>query len=44
VPNAQYWDILFDLQKRVKLALEAGGISIPFPQHVVTMRSGSAAQ
>jgi hypothetical protein len=28
----------------VKLALEAGGISIPFPQHVVTMRSGSAAQ
>lgn len=38
VPNSQYWDVLFDLQKAVKLALDAGGITIPFPQRVVTLR------
>ena len=42
VPNALYWDTLFDLQKAVKLALDAGGITIPFPQHVVTFRNGPA--
>ncbi len=38
VANHTYWDVLFDLQKKVKLALDAGGITIPFPQHVVTLR------
>ena len=42
VPNAVYWDTLFDLQKTVKLALDAGGITIAFPQHVVTFRNGPA--
>ncbi|MBU6472709.1 MAG: mechanosensitive ion channel, partial [Alphaproteobacteria bacterium] len=42
VPNAVYWDTLFDLQKAVKLALDGGGITIPFPQHVVTFRNGPA--
>ncbi len=27
-----YWNLKFDLQKRVKLAFDATGISIPFPQ------------
>lgn len=38
VDNSAYWDVLFALQKKVKLALDAGGITIPFPQRVVTMR------
>lgn len=40
VPNSEYWNVFFDLQKGVKLALDAGGITIPFPQRVVTMRPG----
>ena len=38
VCNSDYWNALFDLQKAVKLALDAGGITIPFPQRVVTLR------
>ncbi|HUW79845.1 MAG TPA: mechanosensitive ion channel family protein, partial [Acidocella sp.] len=41
VSNSLYWDVFFDLQKAVKLALDAGGITIPFPQHVVTLRNGA---
>ena len=40
VCTGDYWSVLFDLQKAVKLALDAGGITIPFPQRVVTMRPG----
>ncbi|MDE3114089.1 MAG: mechanosensitive ion channel [Pseudomonadota bacterium] len=42
VPNTVYWDTLFDLHKAVKLALDAGGITIPFQQHMVSFRNGSA--
>jgi small conductance mechanosensitive channel len=38
VPTAVYWDALFDLQKAVKQALDAGGITIPFPQQTHSMR------
>lgn len=38
VRNPDYWDALFDLQKRVKQAFDAAGITIPFPQRVVTVR------
>jgi small conductance mechanosensitive channel len=38
VRNSDYWDVFFELQKAVKLALDAGGITIPFPQRVVTLR------
>ena len=34
-----YWDVYFDIHEKVKKALDANGISIPFPQrdiHVVT--------
>ena len=43
VHNSQYWNVLFDLQKAVKLALDAGGITIPFPQRVVTLRQEPGA-
>jgi small conductance mechanosensitive channel len=33
--RANYWDLLFDLQKKIKLRLDAEGISIPFPQRDV---------
>ncbi len=32
-----YWSVFFDCQEQVKLALEAAGISIPFPQMDVHM-------
>ena len=32
-----YWPTLFDLNKRVKLGLEAAGFTIPFPQQDVYM-------
>lgn len=44
VANADYWAVLFDLQKTIKQALDAGGITIPFPQRVVTLKQdGSSA-
>ena len=43
VCNSDYWDVQFDLQKAVKLALDAGGITIPFPQRVVTLRQEAGA-
>lgn len=39
--TADYWSVLYDLQKRVKLALDKAGITIPYPQHVVQFRDGS---
>ena len=33
--TANYWNLLFDLNKRSKLRLDAEGISIPFPQRDV---------
>jgi len=43
VRNSDYWDAFFELQKAVKLALDAGGITIPFPQRVVTLRRDGGA-
>lgn len=43
VCNSNYWNVLFDLQKAVKLALDTGGITIPFPQRVVTLRQETGA-
>ncbi|MBS0471866.1 MAG: mechanosensitive ion channel [Proteobacteria bacterium] len=39
VRTDQYWDVVFLLQKKVKQAFDRNGISIPFPQRVVTVRS-----
>jgi small conductance mechanosensitive channel len=38
VSNAEYWNVLFDLQKTIKLRFDAEGITIPLPQQVTTMR------
>jgi len=35
VKTADYWDVLFELTKQVKLRFDAEGISIPFPQQDV---------
>jgi len=37
VNAGDYWDVRFDLTKKLKEQLEADGISIPFPQSVVHM-------
>lgn len=42
VNTGDYWATLFDLNKRVKLGLEAGGFTIPFPQQDVYMHQVAA--
>ncbi len=37
VKSADYWAVNFDLHEKVKLAFDAAGISIPFPQQDVHM-------
>ncbi len=36
--TAHYWDVFFDTNEAVKNALDANGISIPFPQRDVNMK------
>ena len=42
VPTAEYWETLWSLTEKGKAAIEAAGLSIPFPQRVV--RHVGAAQ
>ena len=35
VDGHDYWDVLFDMTRRVKEAFDSNGIEIPFPQQVV---------
>lgn len=44
VSNANYWDTLCDLQKAVKLAFDAAGISPPFPQQTLGFRTDGPNQ
>src|SRR5690606_27090487 len=39
VNTADYWPVRFDLIERIKIALENGGITIPFPQQDVHMHT-----
>jgi small conductance mechanosensitive channel len=39
VNTADYWSVRFDLIERIKLALDKNGITIPFPQHDIHMKS-----
>lgn len=44
--TAEFWGLQFDLNKQAKLALEAAGYSIPFPQqdvHIISSKSGEAS-
>jgi small conductance mechanosensitive channel len=44
VKKEDYWDVQFDLNRRIKEILDENGIEIPFPQRVVHMkREGAAA-
>jgi small conductance mechanosensitive channel len=42
VKTADYWDVYFDTNERIKKAFDAGGISIPFPQRDVHIISHGA--
>ena len=37
VNGADYWNVLFDMTRRVKETFDARGIEIPYPQHAVHM-------
>ena len=37
VKGADYWDVFYDMQERIKLALDENGIEIPFPNITVHM-------
>jgi len=41
VNRADYWDVKFDMTRKIKEAFDANGIEIPFPQRVVHMVSTS---
>ena len=43
VDAANYWAVLFDLTENTKLAFDAAGISIPFPQTDVHLYQGNKA-
>jgi small conductance mechanosensitive channel len=39
VKVADYWDVRFALTEEIKVALEAGGITIPFPQQDLHLKT-----
>jgi small conductance mechanosensitive channel len=39
VKSADYWDVYFDVTAKVKQSLDQNGISIPYPQHDVHIKS-----
>ncbi|MFH1719431.1 MAG: mechanosensitive ion channel domain-containing protein [Planctomycetota bacterium] len=41
VNSADYWSVRFDTIRDVKLALDKNGITIPFPQRDIHMKSGA---
>lgn len=43
VNAADYWDVLFDMNKGAKQSLDAAGIEIPFPQRVVEIKNPAPA-
>lgn len=42
VDAAEYWNVRFDLTEKIKLALDKNGITIPYPQHDIHIKSGAA--
>lgn len=43
VATADYWDVRWDLLEKIKLAFDANGISIPFPQRDVHLYQHAAS-
>jgi small conductance mechanosensitive channel len=43
VNPSDYWGVLFDTNKGIKLRLDAEGISIPYPQHDIHIKDRTAA-
>ncbi len=43
VRAGDYWDVYFGLTEKIKVALEEGGCTIPFPQRDVHIRTGGMA-
>jgi len=41
VNNADYWPVRYDVTEKIKLAFDAHGISIPFPQIALHVKSSS---
>jgi small conductance mechanosensitive channel len=41
VKRDDYWGVYFDTHERVKLAFDAEGLSIPFPQQDVHMHTAA---
>jgi small conductance mechanosensitive channel len=39
VKSADYWDVYFDVTTKVKQSLDQNGISIPYPQHDIHIKS-----
>lgn len=39
VKKEDYWDVFFDLNRKIKEGLDEAGVEIPFPQRVVHMKS-----
>jgi small conductance mechanosensitive channel len=37
VNNADYWDVYFDLQEKIKITFDKEGITIPFPQTTLSL-------
>jgi small conductance mechanosensitive channel len=40
VKEADYWDVYFDAITKIKMALDASGITIPFPQRDIHIKNG----
>ncbi|MHC4264477.1 MAG: mechanosensitive ion channel family protein [Planctomycetota bacterium] len=41
VKAVDYWDVYFDITEKIKLSLDKSGVSIPFPQRDLHIKSGS---
>jgi small conductance mechanosensitive channel len=42
VKAADYWDVRFDTTRKLKLALDESGITMPYPQYEIRMKSGAS--
>lgn len=43
VKTADYWPVYFDLTEKLKTAIEEHGMTIPFPQQEITIKSAASA-